>query len=150
MARRGLVILVALCMGICCLNGLIFAAEEEAEDLQVTVTNKIVRISAKEGAAPSNLTSEPGTTVIWVNNARSTLEVLFLDKKVTLACGSPVNFFVGESGAYESGKIPYGGTASLCFTQKGTYEYVVTVSTTYYSPAFGGLQKQHKGVIIIK
>ena len=150
MARRGLVIIVALCMGIGCLNGLIFAAEEEAEDLKVTVTNKIVRISAKEGAVPSNLTSTPGTTVIWVNNARSTLEVLFLDKKVTLACGSPVNFFVGENGAYESGKIPYGGTASLCFTEKGTYEYVVTVTTTYYKPAFGGLEKQHKGVIIIK
>ena len=148
MARRCLVIIVALCMGIGSLNGLIFAAEEEAEELKVT--NRIVRISAKEGAAPSNLTSEPGTTVIWVNNARSILEVLFLDKKVTLACGSPVNFFVGENGAYESGKIPYGGTASLCFTQKGTYEYVVTVNTTYYKPAFGGLQKQHKGVIIIK
>jgi hypothetical protein len=88
--------------------------------------------------------------VIWVNNARSILEVFFLDKKVTLACGSPVNFFVGENGAYESGKIPYGGTASLCFTQKGTYEYIVTVNTTYYKPAFGGLEKQHKGLIIIK
>jgi len=148
MVRKGLVIIVALCMGICCLNGSIFAAEEGAEELKVT--NKVVRISAKEGATPSNLTSEPGTTVIWVNNARSILEVLFLDKKVTLACGSPVNFFVGESGAYESGKIPYGGTASLCFTQKGTYEYVVTVNTTYYKPAFGGLEKQHKGLIIIK
>jgi hypothetical protein len=95
MARRGLVIIVALCMVMCCLNGIIFAAEEEAEELKVT--NRIVRISAKEGAVPSNLTSEPGTTVIWVNNARSILEVLFLDKKVTLACGSPVNFFVGEN-----------------------------------------------------
>ena len=148
MRRKGLVIIVALCMGMCCLNGIIFAAEEEAEELKVI--NEIVRISAKEGAFPANLTSKPGTTVIWVNNARSTLEVLFLDKKVTLACGSPVNFFVGEGGAYESGKIPYGGTASLCFTQKGTYEYVVTVSTTYYKPAFGGLQKEHRGKIIIK
>jgi plastocyanin len=148
MRRKGLVIIVALCMGMCCLQGLIFAAEEEAEELKVI--NEIVRISAKEGPFPSNLTSKPGTTVIWVNNARSTLEVLFLDKKVTLACGSPVNFFVGEGGAYESGKIPYGGTASLCFTQKGTYEYVVTVSTTYYKPAQGGLEKQHRGNIIIK
>ena len=148
MRRKGLAIIVALCMGMCCLQALVFAAEEEAEELKVI--NEIVRISAKEGAFPPTLTSKPGTTVIWVNNARSTLEVLFLDKKVTLACGSPVNFFVGESGAYESGKIPYGGTASLCFTQKGTYDYVLTVSTTYYKPAFGGLQQEHKGRIIIK
>jgi plastocyanin len=148
MRRKGLVIIVALCIGICFLNGLIFAAEEEVEELKIT--NEIVRITAKEGAFPPNLTSKPGTTVIWVNNARSTLEVLFLDKKVTLACGSPVNFFVGEGGAYESGKIPYGGTASLCFTQKGTYEYVVTVSRTIKKPAWGGLEEQKRGTIIIK
>ena len=98
MVRRGLVIIVALCMGMCCLNGMIFAAEEDVEELKVI--NEIVRISAKEGAFPSNLTSKPGTTVIWVNNARSTLEVLFLDKKVTLACGSPVNFFIGSDKTY--------------------------------------------------
>jgi hypothetical protein len=57
---------------------------------------------------------------------------------------------VGEGGAYESGKIPYGGTASLCFTQKGVYEYVVTVSRTYYKAAQGGLAKEHRGQIIIK
>lgn len=148
MRRKCLVMSVALCMGIFFLNGLSRAAEEEPAEIKIV--NEIVRISAKEGAFPAALTSQPGTTVIWVNNSRSTLEVLFLDKKVTLACGSPVNFFVGQSGAYESGKIPYGGTASLCFTEKGTYEYVVSVSRTYYTPALGGLAKEHRGTITIK
>lgn len=148
MRKNVLAAVLTLCVVMLCMDGFVFAAEEEVEELKVV--NEIVRISAKEGAFPGVLTSTPGTTVIWVNNSRSTLEVLFLDKKVTLACGSPVNFVVGESGAYESGKIPYGGTASLCFTEQGEYEYVVNVSRTYYMPAQGGLAKEHRGKIVIK
>jgi len=109
-----------------------------------------VTINESEGANPSTLISEAGTTVIWVNHSRSPLEVLFLDKKVTLACGSPVNFFVGKDGAYESGKIPFGSTASLCFTEKGSYDYIVKVSRTFRMPAQGGLGQEHRGTIAIK
>ncbi len=55
---------------------------------------------------PSTLVSEPGTTVVWVNFSKTPVELLFLNKKVTVTCGSPVNFFVGKDGAYESAKIP--------------------------------------------
>ena len=71
--------------------------------------------------------------MIWVNHSRFPIEILFSDKKVVLACGAPVNFFVGKDGAYESSKIPSGATASLCFTEKGKYEYKVKSSTTFYA-----------------
>jgi plastocyanin len=139
-----------------CFAGFSTAAEEEAPQAEATeaeelkVVNKIVRISEKEGAFPQTLFAKPGTTVIWVNNARSILEVQFLDKKVTLACGSPVNFFINADGAYESGKIPFGGTASLCFLEPGTYDYMLRVNRTWYKPAQGGLGKDHRGRIEIK
>ncbi len=139
-----------------CFAGFSMAADEEATQAEATeveelsLINKIVRISEKEGAFPQTVFAKPGTTVIWVNNARSVLEVLFLDKKVALACGSPVNFFIGKDGAYESGKIPYGGTASLCFLEPGTYDYMVRVNRTWYNPALGGLGKDHRGRIEIK
>lgn len=148
MKRKTLITSITFFWGIFCLTGYTSTAEEKAGPLKVI--NKIVIINQYEEIKPISITSQTGTTVIWVNHSRTPVEIFFLDKKVTLACGSPVNFFVGENGAYESGKIPYGGTASLCFTQKGTYEYVVTVNTTYYKPAFGGLGKQHQGTIIIK
>jgi plastocyanin len=119
-------------------------------DEEVAIINKIVQINEREGASPSNLVSNPGTTVIWVNHSRSPLEVLFLDKKVALACGSPVNFSIGKDGAYESGKIPFGSTASLCFTEKGKYDYIVKVSRTFYMPAQGGLGSEHRGSIVIE
>ena len=82
-----------------------------------------------------------------MNHSRTPYEILFLDKKVVLACGSPVNFFVGKNGAYESAKIPFGGTASLCFTEKGKYDYKTKASRTFYLDME---KEEHKGVIWIQ
>ena len=145
MKRNSLITILVLFIGFFFLATLSFAAEEKTEEIKVV--NKIVTVGGYEGAQPSTLNSEPGTTVIWVNHDRQPVEILFLDKKVVLACGSPVNFFVGKDGAYESGKIPFGGTASLCFIEKGKYEYTVKSSRTFYPL---GEDKKHRGVIWIK
>lgn len=116
-------------------------------DKSLTVINKIVIINEYEEVNPITITSSPGTTVIWVNHSRTPVEILFLDKKVTAACGSPVNFFAGKDGAYESGKIPFGGTASLCFLNKGTYNYLIKSSRTFYIKQ---IERENKGVITIK
>lgn len=143
MKRKSVIIVAAMCMGISSMIGLAFA-EEKTDEIQMV--NKIISISAREGINPSTLSSNPGTTVIWVNHSRQPAEILFLDKKVTLACGSPINFFIGKDGAYESAKIPFGGTASLCFTEKGRFDYVYKASSTFYP-----LQdKKHQGIIWIK
>jgi len=149
---------VVMFIGIIVLSGIMCTAEEKGAAQQaapgteeeVTISNRIVKINEKEGASPSILVTSAGTTVIWVNYSKSPLEVLFLDKKVTLACGSPVNFFIGKDGAYESGKIPFGSTASLCFTEKGKYDYIVKVSRTFYMPAQGGAGAEHRGSIVIE
>ncbi len=113
---------------------LTFAAEEKTEEIKII--HKTVVLSAREGAKPATITSEPGTTVIWLNRSKHPVEILFLDKKVVLACGSPVNFIIGKGGAYESAKIPFGGTASLCFLEKGRYDYMIKSSRTFYDQEF--------------
>ncbi len=145
MKGNGLITMVTLFMGIFYLIGITFATEEKTE--KVKITNRLVTISDVERVKPATLTSTPGTTVIWVNHSRFPIEILFSDKKVVLACGSPVNFFVGKDGAYESSKIPSGATASLCFMEKGKYEYKVKSSTAFY---VGRIERGHKGVILIK
>ena len=156
MYRKVAAVVMFVCIIV--LSGIMCTAEEKGAAQQaapgteeeVTISNRIVKINEREGASPSILVTSPGTTVIWVNHSKSPLEVLFLDKKVTLACGSPVNFFVGKDGAYESGKIPFGSTASLCFTEKGKYDYIVKVSRTFYMPAQGGAGAEHRGSIVIE
>ena len=145
MKSKGLITIIAVFVGIFCLVGFTFAAEEEAE--KIKVISKVVTLKADEGASPPVLTSKVGTTVIWMNRDSSPVEILFLDKKVVLACGSPVNFFIGKDGAYESAKIPFGGTASLCFTEKGKYDYIFKGSKTF---RVGTIEREPRGSIVIK
>ena len=126
------------------LTVVVIADEGETEDLKVT--NRIVSVSTNQGLQPTNLTTSPGTTVVWVNHSRDPIEILFMDKKVTLACGSPVNFFIGKDGAYESAKIPFGGTASLCFTEKGRFDYMFKKSSTFYPME----EREHKGYVLVQ
>ena len=144
MERKSIIALTVLIMGGIYPAGLSFAEEEKQQELKIV--NKIITVD-HEGTRPVTLTSKPGTTVIWVNNSRFPIEILFLDKQVTLSCGSPVNFFVSEDKTYESNKIPSGGTASLCFMEEGSYEYKIKSSQTFYA---GRIQRGEKGTVIIK
>ncbi len=87
---------------------------------------QIVRIKGYEGVTPLNLFITPGTVVVWLNDYKiSPVEIRFPEKKVTMACQSPVNFSIGKDGTYVSNSIPFGGVASLCFVETGTFKYVI-------------------------
>jgi plastocyanin len=139
------VVLLAVCIGVLFLHSFTSGAEQEKKQLELI--NKVVTITTHYGIKPPDVVSTPGTTVIWVSQTNTPHEILFLDKKVVMACSSPVNFFVGKDGAYESGKIPFGGTASLCFVEKGKYEYTVKPSKTFYKWT---KDEVHKGSVTIK
>jgi plastocyanin len=143
MKGKSLLTTVALFILMIYFTGVSFTAKEQKGEL-ILVT-KMVTVSTYEGITPITISSGPGTTVIWVNHSKHPVELLFTDKKVVFACGSPVNFFIGKDGAYESAKIPFGGTASLCFTEKGRYEYMVRSSTTFYPG-----KREHRGAIVIE
>ena len=147
MRKTSVVAVIAAFLGAFYLAGFTCAAEEKTDEIKTV--HRTVMISAYDGVTvePTNLRSGPGTTVIWVNHSRSPVEILFLDKKVVFACGVPVNFFVGKESAYESGKIPFGGTASLCFIEKGKYDYMVRSSSTFN---LDRKQQEYKGIIWIK
>jgi len=102
------------------LSGNTFAGEEQK------LKTQIVRIQGNAGVSPLNLFITPGTVVVWLNDYRiSPVEVKFPDKSVTMACQSPVNFSISKDGTYVSNSIPYGGVASLCFIEPGTFKYVI-------------------------
>ena len=147
MRKNSVVVILAAVLGVFYLAGVTYATEEKTDEIKTV--HRTVIISAYDGVTvePINLRSGPGTTVIWVNHSRSPVEILFPDKKVVFACGVPVNFFVGKGDSYESSKIPFGGTASLCFTEKGQYDYMVRASKTFN---LDRKQQEYKGIISIK
>ena len=93
------------------------APEKKVEGHQVVQINKI------EGLDPKLVMVKTGTTVIWFNHTDSIAEIQFTGKAITLACKSPTHFIVDEEGSFVSDRIPPGAVASLCFVEKGTYNY---------------------------
>jgi len=145
MMKKALSITCSLWLTIVCTADLLLADGGKTDTL--TITNKIVVVKTFEQPDPVTLFGQPGTTVIWVNHSKYPVEVLFTEKQVVLACGSPINFFVNKEGSYESQKIPSGGTASLCFTEKGRYVYKTKPSRNF---PLGKKGKEHSGTIWIK
>ena len=143
--KRALIITCSLSIVIFCMVGHPSAADEKTDTLKIT--NKIVVVKTVEQPDPVTLFGEMGTTVIWVNHSKFPVEIVFTERQVVLACGSPMNFFVNKEGTYESHKIPSGGTASLCFTEKGRYVYKTKPSKKF---PLGKKGKEHNGTIWIQ
>lgn len=74
------------------------------------------------GISPNLLKVKLGTTIVWFNHDPEPVKIKFTTK-LGIACKVPVNFYSDLFGYYETGKIPQGGTASICFIFKGKYEY---------------------------
>ena len=127
------------------LSGNTFAGEEQKLNTQ------IVRIQGNAGVSPLNLSITPGTVVVWLNDYRITpVEVMFPDKKVTMACQSPVNFSISKDGTYVSNSIPYGGVASLCFIEPGTFKYVIERARPQMMDEVRGNPFRFEGQIVVK
>ena len=111
--------------------------------------SRIINITSDEMRLRT-VTVESGTTVVWLNSSRRIMELTFTDKQVVTACGSPVNFFVNDAGSYSSNKIVPKATASLCFIEKGEYDYeLVFRSVKGFGPG-GSVKKDYKGKIVVK
>ncbi|MCX5905176.1 MAG: hypothetical protein NTV89_17280 [Proteobacteria bacterium] len=118
--KRIFIVIVALSMVSVLSLGAVYAGEKQQ------LKTQIVRINGQAGVEPLNLLIEPGTVVVWLNQYKiSPVEVMFPDKKVTMACQSPVNFNISKDGTYVSNSIPFGGVASLCFIELGTFKYSI-------------------------
>ena len=85
----------------------------------------MIRMHKANGLSPPVLRVRPGHTVIWLNEAGGPVEIMFTDKRITLACDSPINFIVDIDGSFISNKIPVGAVASMCLLEKGEFEYRV-------------------------
>ena len=108
--------------------------------------HQVISLQAISGINPPSVTVDSGTTVIWLNYSREMAEIQFTGKEVTIACDKPVHFVVDAQGSFISDKIPLGAVASLCFIEKGTFDYTVKrESPTPYSRT-----EEFKGKVIVR
>jgi plastocyanin len=129
-----------------CMNA---GAQDEKIVPEMKITgHKVIRLNYTFGVDPATATIKKGTTVIWMNDSRSPAEIEFTGKQVTLACKSPVHFVVNDKGSFTSNKIPQGAVASLCFVEKGEFDYTVRRETPQTAPYEA--PKESKGKIIVE
>ena len=123
-----LTMVVCLCFGLMLSFGSAFSQAEKREKIQPEkkiAGTQIIRLHSSGGINPAKATVVPGTTVIWINEADSPVEIQFEGKQVTMACQNPVHFVIDDKGSFVSNNIPLGAVASLCFIEKGEFNYVV-------------------------
>lgn len=127
------------------------SAEKKIQKEQDARKHTIIRLTSHGdiNINRAEATIEPGTTVIWVNESRVTMELQFEGKQVTLACKSPVHFVVDEQGSFLSNRIPIGAVASLCFVEKGVFNYVARTALSARYEDWDRM-KEFKGKIIVK
>lgn len=114
--------------------------------------HRIIRIEDIGSVIPGEVSVPQGTTVIWINNSKRTIEIQFEGQQVTLACKSPVHFVVDENGSFISNRIPSGSVASLCFVEKGEFHYVARNVLSSYSAGmpYEDRQREVKGKVIVE
>ena len=148
MSRIGKFLFVTLIIYSFCFPVFSFGAEDIPEEIQLTTKN--IFIKNNRVLEPATLNSNLGTTVVWINTSSFPIEIIFIGKKVALACGSPMNFSIDKDGAFHSAIIPRGGTASLCFIEKGTFTYKVESSGTLLMEYGKKERKVSKGTVVIQ
>ena len=142
-------------MFVFCSSQVAFASEKKEDAVPKALASQIIRMHYIGSVSPSEVTIAPGTTVVWVNNSRATLEIQFEGKQVTTACKGPVHFVLDEQGSFISNRIPQGSVASLCFVEKGEFNYVARKAWGAWSGSGGGMPsreniKEFKGKVIVK
>ena len=78
---------------------------------------------------PETISLSKGDCAVWFNRASAEeIKVIFEDaKKCQSVTNAPVGFSADSKGCYVANWIPFGGTTSLRFMEKGNYEYVMEV-----------------------
>jgi len=128
MGKKAAAILVGvffvLCVGVILVNqGTVNASEA-----------RIVRIMGGESYSvkairlePQMMTVSPGTVIIWNNWARAyEVKIIFKEGKVCAdVTDAESGFKLDAQNCFVTTWIKLGGTTSLRFNEKGTYEYIV-------------------------
>ncbi|MBI3988879.1 MAG: hypothetical protein HY347_04600 [candidate division NC10 bacterium] len=95
-----------------------------AQQVKPTGVTKIITLVGGM-VTTDHLEINRGDTVVWASIDQPAMVYFAEGTPVKLACVAPTRFYLNEEGAYTTGVIPQGGTASLCFIEPGTFDYAV-------------------------
>ena len=106
--------------------------------------SRMIQILGREAPIiePPILQIEKGTTVVWWNDAKAEIRIVFQDgKSCADVTEAPSQFSMDTKSCYVTTWLPFGSTSSLRFTESGVFEYSVEYS---------GRKKASKARIVVK
>ncbi len=74
---------------------------------------------------PASVLAQGAVCVIWVNLGKAAMKVRFNEGKKCVDATNATTGFSLLEGCYVTNWVPYGGTSSITFKEKGTYAYEV-------------------------
>jgi plastocyanin len=138
-----MIVSIGVCINLIFFTGLVCSQQETEQKHQVISM-------LPDSIKPLTATVAPGTTVIWINEGRGMVEIMFTNSKSMItACGSPLGFAEGLPGQFISNMIPFASVASLCFLEKGEFNYTALRAPTGTTPP-NDQTREYKGKIIVK
>ncbi len=99
---------------------------------------------------PAGLFISKGTCVIWLNRSTANeIKIVFKEgKKCASVTDAPTGFNMDDYGhCYVTSWLPFGGTSSLRFLERGTYAYEIQVTA---GPAGTEGKKVIEGSIVVE
>ena len=149
-------VVLVTCLAVLASAAIATAQKENIQDKIVPEKNinnhQIIRIHYSGAVMPESLTVKPGSTVVWVNESKEPVELQFEGKQVSLACKNPVHFVLTEEGFFISDRIPTGAVASMCFIERGEFNFVARKMPRAYTQMLSERQRiqEFKGKVIVK
>jgi len=142
------IIMVFVCLTLCVICSAQAQTDEKVDSEKKIKGHTVIRINKMIGLDPKLVMIKSGTTVIWMNHSESLAKIKFRGKEVTIACKNPTNFVVDEEGSFLSRRIAQGAVASLCFIEKGTYNYVLSRGPRSTAPVKTDLPDVHGTIVV--
>lgn len=115
---------------------------------QPKVVGNVEVIVTPAGISPEHVRINPGTTVIWVNNAPGEIRVVFPERKISTTCRDARGFELGNTGIERSETLSRGEIASLCPLEENVYQYDVEYIDTSGNSAALALRKAHGAISV--
>ena len=86
---------------------------------------RIIAIHHPDDFQPGILTANTGDCIVWLNWSPNRARIVFANKAACQNMSAASGFTVYPDGCYVINKLETGMTASLVFTQPGTFDYAI-------------------------
>jgi len=142
MNKKRLLVALGVSLVVATMIGLLSLEKVSAQECRLVKVHGKIDLSTVM-IEPDTIYASKGDCVVWFNRVAKEIMVKFDEgKRCTDVTQAPIGFSLNAQNCYVTSWVPFAGTSSLRFMEKGTYSYVIE--------AKGQKNVKAKGQIIVE